>query len=126
MVGESEMLARFILQGSYVRSDNTIRQNAFIPHPYPDLSVTRHLNWNEAQIWENGEAVARTSKKNLHGRGDCLCSVYRFFKLKVLAAPVQGNPNHANVTDWPADKPAQKIIALQIASHASYFPKLSK
>ena len=26
------------------------------------------------------------------------------------------NPNHANVIGWPAEKPAQKIIAQQIAA----------
>jgi hypothetical protein len=30
------------------------------------------------------------------------------------------NPNHADVSSWPADKPAQKIIALEIAAAAVF------
>jgi hypothetical protein len=40
--------------------------------------------------------------------------------LAVDAAPTETNPNHANVFGWPADKPAQKIIALEIAATASF------
>ena len=37
------------------------------------------------------------------------------YKLRVLAAPVSENPNHANVSGWPAEKSSQKTIAQQIA-----------
>jgi hypothetical protein len=38
--------------------------------------------------------------------------------LAVAAAPVEGNPNHANVTGWPTEKPMQKIIAQKLAAAA--------
>ncbi len=37
--------------------------------------------------------------------------------------PLPLNPNHADIVDWPADKPAQKEIALLIARAASFKPK---
>ncbi|MEX1028043.1 MAG: hypothetical protein WD049_08560 [Candidatus Paceibacterota bacterium] len=40
--------------------------------------------------------------------------------LKTVAAPVDGNPNHVNVTEWPRDKPSQKIIAQEVAAVAKY------
>lgn len=42
-VGPDEALARFVLHGSHIRRSNqTVKPDAFIPHPYRDLSVTRH------------------------------------------------------------------------------------
>ena len=37
--------------------------------------------------------------------------------------PLPLNPNHADIVDWPADKPTQKEIALLIAREASFKPK---
>jgi hypothetical protein len=37
--------------------------------------------------------------------------------------PLPLNPNHADIVDWPADKPAQREIALLIARAASFKPK---
>ncbi|MEX2120214.1 MAG: hypothetical protein WD847_11520 [Pirellulales bacterium] len=33
------------------------------------------------------------------------------------------NPNHANIGGWPMDKPAQKIIALEIAATAVFLAR---
>ena len=49
-VDPQEMLARYVLYGRYVRSsDQTVRPEAFIPHPHVDLSVTRHRQASEAE-----------------------------------------------------------------------------
>ena len=44
--------------------------------------------------------------------------------LKVLADPVEGNPNHANVNGWPSadDKAGQIMIAKEIAAVAKFVP----
>jgi len=44
-------------------------------------------------------------------------------RIHVNAEPTAGNPNHANVSDWPADKPAQKIIAQELAAKAKFAAK---
>lgn len=115
-----ELVSRFILQSSHIRKDLTVRQDAFIPHPWPDLSVTRHIGLSDARIWEIARAVARAIPKNLYGRASLHASVFQGHKLTVVSAPDSENPNHANVSGWPDDKPAQKIIALQLAAEARY------
>jgi hypothetical protein len=122
-VETGERLSRYILQKSHVRQDNTLRADPFIPHPHADLSVTRHLELDAKAIWDNGEDVARQTGKALHGRAENLAGAYQGQSLSVVAAPVAGNRNHANVIGWPADKPAQKIIALEIAARSQYVPR---
>jgi hypothetical protein len=117
-VEASERLARYIFQRNRIRADLTIRPDAFVPHPWPDLSVTRHLQLATEQIWAIGEQVARQVGKSLHGRADVEAAAFISRGLQVRAAPVENNPNHANVTGWPADKPAQKILAQEIAAAA--------
>lgn len=113
-----EQLARFILQRSHLRQDGTVKQDAFVPYPWPDLSVTRHLQLTERELWRVGQDIARQTEKNLCGRADVKAADFLRHRLRVITAPVAGNPNHANVTGWPTEKPAQKIIAQQIAAAA--------
>ena len=118
LVDANERLARFILYKRHLREDRTVRQDAFIPHPYPDLSVTRHLQLSETQLWDIGRNVTRRIGKTLRGRADVQVFVFQRQKLRVVEAPLAENPNHASVVDWPAQKPAQKIIAQKIAAAA--------
>jgi hypothetical protein len=123
-VATDEMLARYVLHSSHVRRSNqTVKQDAFVPHPYPNLSVTRHLSATESELWTVGENVAVACGKTLYGRGDVSTTVCLTQKLTVKASPTPDNPNHADVSAWPADKPAQKIIALEIAAVAKFVPK---
>ena len=67
-VTSDEQLARFILHRSHLRQDRTIKPDAFIPHPWPDLSVTRHLQLSETELWHVGRKVAEKTGKILHGQ----------------------------------------------------------
>lgn len=69
-VGMEELLARYVLYSKWVRSDQTVRADAFIPYPYPDLSVTRHVGLTEEEIWGLGEEVAGKRGLRLYGRAD--------------------------------------------------------
>jgi len=117
-VSSDELLARFILFKSHMRQDWTVRPDAFIPYPWPDLSVTRHLQLQDSELWKIGQTVAQVSKKILHGRADFSASVARKHKLSVVADPVPDNPNHAIISGWPLDKPSQKSIAQEISASA--------
>lgn len=122
-IAPEECLSRYILQSNHIRKvDNTLKQDAFIPHPREDLSVTRHLNLGQEAIWAIGADVARQTGKKLYGRADNHAATYVEQKLSVLPAPIPGNHNHANVTGWPADKPSQKMIALEIAARSQFVP----
>lgn len=118
IVTPDEKLARFILQRSHLRVDLTVKPDPFIPHPLNDLSVTRHLQLSEGQLWKLGREVARLRSKSLYGRADVRVSDLERHRLQVVAAPLENNPNHANVVGWPLEKPAQKSIAQQIAAAA--------
>lgn len=113
-----ERLARFILQRSHLRQDGTVKQDAFIPYPWPSLSVTRHLHLGEADIWRIGQDVARQTAKTLRGRADVQAADFQRHRLQAITAPVAGNPNHADITGWPREKSAQKAIAQDIAAAA--------
>jgi len=119
-ITSDEWLARFIHYQRYIRQDRTVRADAFIPHPYHDLSVTRHLQLSDTELWRIGDEVARQIDRSLHGRADVQVFVLQRQGLQVLPEPVfPQNPNHANVSGWPAEKSAQKIIAQQVAAAAS-------
>jgi hypothetical protein len=117
-VDSDEWLARFILKRSHLRQDRTVKPDAFIPYPRSELSVTRHLLLSETELWQFGRDVAREIGKPLLARADVQAFVFQRPELRVVAAPLPENPNHANVVGWPAEKPAQKSIAQEIAAAA--------
>jgi hypothetical protein len=119
-VADTEQLARYVTQsGQFRSSDLTVKQDLFIPHPRQALSVTRHLDATETEIWQVGIDVAGSMGRQLYGRTDILAGACAVDALKVLAKPLSNNPNHADIEGWPTAKPDQKIIALKLAAAAS-------
>jgi hypothetical protein len=126
-VVDSELLARFITSSRWFRpGDQTVKQDAFIPYPQPELSVTRHNDLSEQEIWQVGQAIVDIPvepQRNLHGRADFTAGQARQVKLRVEADPVPENPNHAILVGWPPDKPSQKILAQELAAVARFVAK---
>lgn len=123
-VTDSEVLARFVLSRGWIRSSNgTVKPDAFIPYPWPDLSVTRHVGLSIEEIWQIGQTVADSRPATLYGRADIQALSVTNQSLQIV--PTREPKNHANITGWPKDKPAQKIIALQLAADAWYVPRPS-
>jgi hypothetical protein len=115
-VSFDEMLARFLFAKD-IRLDLSIKPDPFVPPPNLQLSVTRHLELSEQEIWNLAQMVAFKRNKPLKGRADFLTSIILPFGLSVVEDPIEKeNPNHANIVDWPVDKPAQKSIAQEIAA----------
>jgi hypothetical protein len=119
-VPDEEPLARYVYSKRHVREDRTVKPDAFIPHPYPDLSVTRHLGLDEAEIWKIGADIGVERSASLQGRADVITAEFRRNALEVKPEPVPGNPNHVNVVGWPSDKPSQKNLAQRIVLSAKY------
>ncbi len=125
-VGSEETLARFILSGRHIRhSDNTIKPDAFVPHPYTELSVTRHRDATEEELWAVGRAIASLrEKQQLQGRGDVAATAFVKQGLELCPDPTVGaagrpdNPNHAIVTGWPDETDRQRLFAAKIAAAA--------
>jgi hypothetical protein len=120
-VGHEERLARFVLFSKWIRADHTVKQDAFIPYPYADLSVTRHLGISVEELWCIGEAVANHRSKTLYGRADLIAMEVCNRRLQLV--PTLQPKNHVNITGWPADKPSQKIIAAELAAIATFVLK---
>ena len=118
VIGDSETLARFVFFNRWVRDDKTMRPDAFIPHPYPDLSVTRHIGLTEAEIWQLGEVARGIRTLPLIGRADMTTEQVRNQSLQIN--PDEPPRNHAIIVGWPADKPSQKIKAQAIAADARF------
>ncbi len=113
-VDGDELLARFILSESEIRkSDSTARPAAFTPYKWVELSVTRHRNLSDAEIWEEGREVAKKRGKTLVGRADVKASVVRHQALD--AVPDEPPRNHANIIGWPSDKSSQLLKAAELA-----------
>lgn len=122
-IASSELLARFILFSRWIRNNKTVKPDAFIPHPYPDLSVTRLKDLPEQEVWHIGQSIANARLATLYGRADIPVAEVRRQALDVEPRPVDNNPNHATVIGWPVDKPAQKIIAQELAAKARFVPR---
>lgn len=114
-----EFLARYVVRSGWIRSDRTVRKDAFIPRD-SELSVTRHLHLTEENIWNIGRRIAEKRSCTLYGRADVETRHVLAQGLDVMAQPVPDNPNHANIINWPAEKDARIMCALQIAEAARF------
>ena len=122
-VAVNEQLARFILFSRHIRSSNqTVKPDAFIPHPHSELSMMRHLQATVRELWQEGHRVALLRKVPLHGRADVEVSCFVDQGLRVEPAPIPENPNHVNALNWPAEKPDQKMKALLISEKSRFVP----
>ncbi len=127
-VGEGELLARFIMSKSQIKSsEGRVKQDAFMPNKHKErweLSVMRHLQATLGEIRIVGEGVAsrREPPRTLYGWADIVSDDARNLRLSVDPEPEPDNPNHANILNWPDDKPAQKAIAAELAKLARFVP----
>lgn len=118
-VGDGEMLARFVVSSGWFRkSDNTIKQDAFVPFPHLELSVTRHINLSPEELWEIGESVASAMGRKLYGSADILAQNVKKQSLDIK--PTATPKNHANIVGWPKEKPSQKMLAQELAACATF------
>lgn len=116
-IDNTELLARFIVSSKWYRADQTIKPEAFLPHPEGKLSVTRHSGITKTELWQIGREVALSRQANLHGRTDLLAGDCRKQGLHVV--PDEPPKNHVHVENWPSEKSAQKMIALELAKVSS-------
>ena len=121
-VSSDEILARYVTSSRWFHQrDLTVKQDAFIP-PDSELSVTRHVNFSDGDIWAIGRKIAAGASRTLHGRADVKTFYVINQHLRVEASPVPDNPNHANIVNWPSNKDARKMCALEIAKASRFIP----
>jgi hypothetical protein len=131
-----ELLSRCVLSSKYIRAatsdDQTtarVKAGAFVPHPYDDLSVNRHLDSSLEEVWQLCQQVAKQTQKNLYGRAEVSAQAFSSQALVVKPDPVRrdnseglpSNPNHAVVINWPSEKSAQLMLAQNVADGCRFF-----
>jgi hypothetical protein len=123
LINDDEVLARFVFFPDWIRSDGTLRQDAFIPPKDLQLSITRHTGLSAGELWAIAQKVAEQRILELLGRADLVARDVTSTGLTTQSVPLPENPNHAHVTGWPQDKPSRKSLAQQLAAMAKYVPK---
>jgi hypothetical protein len=123
-VTQEELLARHILYSSHIRADASVKPDPFIPEFDSvrlrlELSVTRHDNLSEGELWDRGRQVAGKNAKELQGRADVSAAVYISKALSISPDPERENPQHVVIINWP-EKPAQKALALEISENSTF------
>jgi len=117
-----EPLARFIFSSSHFSRENErVKHNAFLPAADGKTSVYRTKELSETEKWAIGDEVAEKRRQILHARGDIVAADVS--KAKVRVAPSEPPPRHANIESWPAEKSAQKLIAIDLADAAKLIMK---
>ena len=86
------------------------------------MSVTRKQNLSFQALKNIAQSIATGRNKTLFGWANIKASSIREQPLDVIAAPEMENPHHANIVGWPPDKPAQKMLAIELAKKATFEP----
>ncbi len=122
-ISSDELLARYITHKSEFRKDGTVRPILFVPYKHVELSVNRHLECSEDEIWCFGLQVADRRSRKLIGRCDVETSICtKQVALKVKASPLkeENNPNHADIYDYPEVKSEQLSIAQKLVASVTH------
>lgn len=120
LVTDNEKLARFIVFKRWIGENSRVKQDAFMPPPDLELSVTRHINITDLDIWNIGRLVVGPPPRQLYGRADVEVIHVRNQNLDVKPSPLADNHNHAHIINWPSDKHERKMRAIEIAAKASF------
>ena len=116
-VADNELLARVIVNSNEKRPDGKVSHKLFMPYRWVELSVNRHREATLEETWQVGFDVAKQRSKTLFGLANIRANKCRIETLNVIPdAILPGNPNHANITAYPAAKEDQMAIATQLAA----------
>jgi len=123
----NEIVARYILEKRLIfDKDKSAKPRLFYPYKHVELSVNRHRDCTDEEIWEFGFGVAAFRRKTLHGRCDITVAECTFDSLSVVAKPIRNhpkavpdNPNHADIVGYPDNKEDQMSLAQKLAARAS-------
>lgn len=128
-VDDSERLARFVLDKRWLpKGGEGVNARAVLAYKYVELSVSRHRDLAEGELWKLGEDVAKQRSEKevrkipLLGRADFFARTARQQNLDVR--PDEPPRNHANVIGWPAEKSAQMSRAQEIAAQSVFIAHL--
>ncbi len=119
VIDPSETVSRYLFKED-IRSDETIRYQAFLPSSSnPNLSVFRVFGLSDQEIWALAvEKVEPIRRKRVIARGDL--SVAQVEEKQLVVQPdAEITSRHANIVDWPPDREKRATIAKDLAALAS-------
>jgi hypothetical protein len=118
----TDPLARFIFSDRHFDPNkDRVKHNAFMPGRDGKTSVFRTKDLNEAATWAIGEVIAQISQRTLHARGDIVA--VDVSKANLALVPSEPPPRHADIENWPAEKEAQILKAIELAEAAELVTK---
>ena len=117
-VDPNEMLSRFAVDKAYFRSkDNTAKPKAFMPNGDGETSVFRISGLLEPEKWELGKVnVADPQGKKI--RASIEIEAIEILKENLTIDPDDKTQRHATIRNWPEEKSACKLKAIELASKA--------
>ena len=118
-VDPNEELARFAVEKSYYRADNTVRHNAYMPDQKKAVSVFRQIGLSEAEIWELG-TVYVGARRNRPLLGRAVIHAFHVLSQELSVEIVEPPPRHADILGWPYEHEKQKEKALELAARATF------
>ena len=120
-VSPNEPISRFIFSREHFKTGR-VSSAAFMPSPKTlDISVYRIGGCGEKKIWLLGDlfvAAKRKDNRAILARGDVASELVFNEGLEIVPEP-SPHPRHANISNWPSDKPHQKIKAMALAKGAT-------
>lgn len=99
-VGLDEDIARFIRCSKYVRANQTIKHNAFLPAPDNDTSTFRINGLNNEEVG----AIAVEHVKEKAKNGAAVCKAKVIAQAELLLVPEEPPFQHANIRGWAMDE----------------------
>jgi hypothetical protein len=125
VLSPEERTTRFIFTESHFdAASGVVKYAAFMPSAKTrNISVYRTSGCPEWRVWALGGlfvARRRLGKPTLLARGDLAAHFILQEGLRVDPDP-SPHPRHAVVTNWPDDKPQQRVKAMVLAQHATLF-----
>lgn len=121
-VDDAEILARTVHSARHVRkADDSLKAELFLPYKWTELSVIRHRELSSTELWCTCGEVAVMRCQPLLGRADVIAADARTQRLEVIPKEGPSFPrNHADIINWPTDKPAQMMKAIELAKKAKF------
>ena len=116
-IADTDRLSRFLFfRRWYAPTMGRVKPEAFVPHPYIELSVSCTEGLDENLVWQIGRETAdsRRDKPTLHGRADLAAQAIRAQQLEVVRddRPLY----HANIVGWEGERSAQLSKAQEMAA----------
>lgn len=120
-IDNSEKIGRFIFSSDHFSFvSNRVKYGAFLPAKDNKVSVYRINKYTENEISELDKQFVsgkRNDGKISKARADLFAIEIRKSQLDIISEPTP-HKDHANIEGYTSDKSAQKLKAIELASHA--------